>query len=102
MFFFISYQSHSNLQFVAVDSWPAMSGISFMLINVRVGLGWAQSGSNHNFSSSAPPNRNPRTEVSSAVSYQMRPLAVKITVEQEDEMDSKRADGGAYQMTSVV
>ena len=56
MFFFISYQSHSNLRFVAVDSWPAMSGISFMLINVRVGPGWAQSGSNHNFSSSTPPN----------------------------------------------
>lgn len=73
-----------------------------MLINVRVGLGWAQSGSNHNFSSSAPPNRNQRTEVSSAVSYQMRPLAVKITVEQEDEMDAKRVDGGSYQMTSVV
>ena len=27
-----------------------------MLINVRVGSGWAQSGSNHNFSSSTPPN----------------------------------------------
>ncbi|EPS94468.1 hypothetical protein FOMPIDRAFT_1134324 [Fomitopsis schrenkii] len=102
MFFFIAYQSHSNLQFVAVDSWPAMSGISFMLINVRVGLGWAQSGSDQNFSSTAPPTRIQRTEVASAVSYQMRPLAVKITVEQEDEMDAKRVDGGAYPMASVV
>lgn len=99
MFFFISYQIHSNLQFVAVDSWPAMSGISFMLINVRVGLGWAQSGSDQNLSSA--PNQIQRSDVASAA-YQMRPLAVKITVEQEDELDVKRDVGGAYRMKSVV
>ncbi|KAF7299449.1 hypothetical protein MIND_00894800 [Mycena indigotica] len=41
LFFFVTYQSGSNLQFNAVDCWPVMSGISCMLIHVRVGLGWA-------------------------------------------------------------
>jgi len=30
------------MQFIAVDAFPAMAGISFMLIITRVGLGWAQ------------------------------------------------------------
>ncbi|TFK34279.1 hypothetical protein BDQ12DRAFT_580111, partial [Crucibulum laeve] len=38
-----SYLLKSNVQFVAADTWSTISGISFMLINVRVGLGWAQS-----------------------------------------------------------
>ncbi|KAJ6464060.1 hypothetical protein C8R45DRAFT_507451 [Mycena sanguinolenta] len=42
LFFFVSYQSQSNLQFIAVDCWPAMSGISCMLIHVRVGMRGAQ------------------------------------------------------------
>ncbi|TFK37421.1 hypothetical protein BDQ12DRAFT_750907, partial [Crucibulum laeve] len=46
IFFFISYLSKSKLQFIAGDVWSMISGISFMLINVRVGLGWAQSGRN--------------------------------------------------------
>ncbi|EIW79978.1 hypothetical protein CONPUDRAFT_58530 [Coniophora puteana RWD-64-598 SS2] len=44
IFFFGSYQSGSNMQFLAVDGWAAMAGISYMLINVRVGLGWASNG----------------------------------------------------------
>ncbi|KAJ7325840.1 hypothetical protein DFH08DRAFT_816917 [Mycena albidolilacea] len=43
--FFVAYQSRSNLQFVAVDCWPTITGISCMLIHVRVELGWAQTGS---------------------------------------------------------
>ncbi|KAF7352572.1 hypothetical protein MVEN_01222500 [Mycena venus] len=42
LFFFISYQTKSNLQFIALDCWPAVSGISCMLIHVRIGLGWSQ------------------------------------------------------------
>ncbi|KAJ7083261.1 hypothetical protein C8R44DRAFT_822626 [Mycena epipterygia] len=44
LFFFVTYQSQSNLQFIVVDCWPAVTGISCMLIHVRVGLGWAQKG----------------------------------------------------------
>ncbi|KAF7371356.1 hypothetical protein MSAN_00771700 [Mycena sanguinolenta] len=42
IFFIATYQSQSNLQFIAVDCWPAITGISCMLIHVRVGMGWAQ------------------------------------------------------------
>ncbi|KAF5371334.1 hypothetical protein D9758_004080 [Tetrapyrgos nigripes] len=38
--FFVSYEAHSNIQFIFVDSWAAIAGISFMLINVRLSLGW--------------------------------------------------------------
>jgi hypothetical protein len=44
IFFFATYQARSNVQYPAVDMWPQMSGIAFMLINVRVGLGWAMNG----------------------------------------------------------
>lgn len=42
IFFSATYQSNSNLQFIAVNCMPAIAGIAFMLINVRVGLGWAR------------------------------------------------------------
>ncbi|KAJ6461695.1 hypothetical protein C8R45DRAFT_841932 [Mycena sanguinolenta] len=41
-FFLASYLSRSNLQFMAADCWPAMTGISCMLIHARVGLARAQ------------------------------------------------------------
>ena len=87
--FFISYQAHSNLQFTAVDTWPAMSGISFMLINVRVGLGWAQTGSQMRNDSLGSSNRHNGVEASSAGSIPMRPLTVKITSVVEQERDNK-------------
>ncbi|KAJ6459219.1 hypothetical protein C8R45DRAFT_843480 [Mycena sanguinolenta] len=37
-FFLASYLSRSNVQFMAADCWPAMTGISCMLIHARVGL----------------------------------------------------------------
>ncbi|KAJ7829310.1 hypothetical protein B0H14DRAFT_2366689 [Mycena olivaceomarginata] len=54
IFFFATYQSRSNLQFIAVDCWPAITGISCMLIHVRVGLGWAQNGSKSSMGTSLP------------------------------------------------
>ncbi|TFK33517.1 hypothetical protein BDQ12DRAFT_700743 [Crucibulum laeve] len=54
-FFFISYLSKSNLQFIGADCWSVISGISFMLINVRVALGWAQSGRNEPIRENSPP-----------------------------------------------
>ncbi|KAJ7264123.1 hypothetical protein B0H12DRAFT_1201218 [Mycena haematopus] len=49
-FFFAAYQSQSNLQFIIVDCLASVTGISCMLIHVRVGLGWAQQGSQTGFS----------------------------------------------------
>ncbi|KAK7058220.1 hypothetical protein R3P38DRAFT_2681330 [Favolaschia claudopus] len=45
IFFFATYQSKSNLQFIAIDCLPAITGIACMLIHVRIGLGWAHQGS---------------------------------------------------------
>ncbi|KAK0216123.1 hypothetical protein IW262DRAFT_1464652 [Armillaria fumosa] len=41
-FFMITYLTKTNIQFNTVDFWPEAAGIAFSLINVRVGLGWAQ------------------------------------------------------------
>ncbi|KAJ7309276.1 hypothetical protein DFH08DRAFT_899426 [Mycena albidolilacea] len=54
IFFFAAYQSRSNLQFIVVDCWPTITGISCMLIHVRVGLGWAQNGSKSSMGTSPP------------------------------------------------
>ncbi|TFK38856.1 hypothetical protein BDQ12DRAFT_682617 [Crucibulum laeve] len=83
IFFFASYQSESNLQFIAVDAWSAMSGIAFMFINVRVGLGWAQKAnpesSTHHPSVGMIASRVDRSGGGNRNSFAMRPLAVNIT-----------------------
>lgn len=38
----ITYLIKTNIQFNTVDFWPEAAGIAFSLINVRIGLGWAQ------------------------------------------------------------
>jgi len=35
-----TYEAGSNVEFTVVDAWVPIAGISFMLINVRVGLGY--------------------------------------------------------------
>ncbi|KAK7058229.1 hypothetical protein R3P38DRAFT_1196589 [Favolaschia claudopus] len=57
IFFFSSYLSKSNLQFIAIDCAPAITGIACMLIHVRIGLGWAHRGSQAglSISQSLPP-----------------------------------------------
>ncbi|KAK6995972.1 hypothetical protein R3P38DRAFT_3073688, partial [Favolaschia claudopus] len=45
IFFFATYLSESNIQFITVDCVPAITGIACMLIHVRIGLGWAHEGS---------------------------------------------------------
>lgn len=42
IFFMITYLTKTNIQFNTVDFWPEAAGIAFSLINVRIGLGWAQ------------------------------------------------------------
>jgi len=70
LFFFVTYRSGSNLQFIAADCWPAMSGISCLLIHVRVGLGWTSKGNS-----------------SSLVGAQPKPFAVNITRAVHTNMD---------------
>ncbi|KAF9806387.1 hypothetical protein IEO21_08680 [Rhodonia placenta] len=39
--FFVTFLLQSNLAFFFSDTYSAIAGIAFMLINVRVGMGWA-------------------------------------------------------------
>ncbi|KZT01335.1 uncharacterized protein LAESUDRAFT_686826 [Laetiporus sulphureus 93-53] len=86
IFFFVTYQTGSNLQFTAVDTFAVISGISFMLINVRVGLGWAHLASQGSVQSHSGAGHNQQRSVESQP-YPMKPLAVNIStvVHQEDE-----------------
>ncbi|KAF8993888.1 hypothetical protein BDQ17DRAFT_1392511 [Cyathus striatus] len=100
IFFFATYQSKSNLQFTAADGWSAMSGIAFMLINVRVGLGWARRATENStsggaYSTSAIAIASP-VEQGRAIgsgnrresySYLMRPVTVNITTVVDTDKD---------------
>ncbi|KAH9926913.1 uncharacterized protein B0H18DRAFT_1084865 [Fomitopsis serialis] len=83
-FFFGCYQATSNLQYVAVDTLGTIAGIAFMMINVRVGLGWAQQA--HPSTSSGIPSR--RVHTAQDRSYVMQPVAVDISkvVQSHDDM----------------
>ncbi|CCM00256.1 uncharacterized protein FIBRA_02286 [Fibroporia radiculosa] len=85
VFFFAFYEATSNLQYTFVDTLCQIGGIAFMMINVRVALGWAQkAGATTSVSahSTAFSRRNGEN------SYIMRPVAVDITriVHKEDDM----------------
>ncbi|TFK39397.1 hypothetical protein BDQ12DRAFT_649823 [Crucibulum laeve] len=83
IFFFATYKSETNVQFPVVDSWPAVTGIAFMLINVRVGLGWSQRGRGvlpGNTSTARMSNSEEDSRVGNRFeTYNMRPMAVHIT-----------------------
>ncbi|KAI0916097.1 hypothetical protein AcW1_010043 [Taiwanofungus camphoratus] len=102
VFFFVSYESHSNLQLISSETYSAVAGIAFMLINVRVGMGWALKA-----------HEQP-IHVASGVmgsqhhgepSFAMRPLAVNITrvVQREDDFDAfkKSSDSGSPGLASA-
>lgn len=79
-FFTATYESQSNLQFITIDCLPVISGIAFMLINVRVGLGWAQNSiaaSQVDSTLHANSGRNIALS-SSGDSYPMHPVAINI------------------------
>ncbi|KAF9067880.1 hypothetical protein BDP27DRAFT_1383836 [Rhodocollybia butyracea] len=71
IFFFISYLLKADIQFFAIDVFPSMAGISFMLINVRVGLGWAKISEASAFVSTGFNN--------GGSNIPMRPLAISIS-----------------------
>ncbi|PCH44196.1 hypothetical protein WOLCODRAFT_138818 [Wolfiporia cocos MD-104 SS10] len=81
--FFASYEAGSNLQYTFVDTLCQVAGIAFMMINVRVGLGWAQKAHATTTSSTGITSRRNAEQ-----SYAMRPVAVDITrvVHKEDDL----------------
>ncbi|KAF9460910.1 hypothetical protein BDZ94DRAFT_1311111 [Collybia nuda] len=73
VFFLAVYESHSTVQFFTVDTIGQISAIATLLINVRVGLGWAHKPSEETISSitvnfrqetTGPPVRSILTHVS--------------------------------------
>ncbi|KAF9810038.1 hypothetical protein IEO21_07156 [Rhodonia placenta] len=92
LIFFITYQVKSNIQFTTCDLWASFCGISFMLINLRVSLGWAQkAGGQH---TSTIPRPTQQRSMAGDSGYAMRPLAVNITrvVNQEDDYGIKKQE----------
>ncbi|KZT66456.1 hypothetical protein DAEQUDRAFT_695621 [Daedalea quercina L-15889] len=77
IFFFASYQSKSNLQYICIDTLCPIAGIAFMLINVRVGLGWAQRATPYATSGTSFRRAGGALHIGEALA--MRPVAVDIT-----------------------
>ncbi|THU83044.1 hypothetical protein K435DRAFT_734296 [Dendrothele bispora CBS 962.96] len=104
--FFASYQSRSNLQFTAVDCWPEVAGIAFMLINVRAGFRTNQA-SNQSLPSttgssqfsSVYRDRIPRVPYSTS-KHQMVPLSVNITTvtDTNQETDFEQGKNDVHSM----
>ncbi|TFY63341.1 hypothetical protein EVJ58_g3307 [Rhodofomes roseus] len=79
LFFFITYQAKSNLQFTTIDMWVPICGISLTLINLRVSLGWAAKGHISGASTGPRLTTQVRSFESTNQSYAMRSLAVDVT-----------------------
>ncbi|KAJ8092338.1 hypothetical protein PM082_023941 [Marasmius tenuissimus] len=85
--------AHSNIQFTFVDSYPPIAGIAFMSINARIYLSsWSPNTdkSSHfvaGFVASSTGGRPEREE--GLVLHPVRPVAVQITVEQENVTPGK-------------
>ncbi|TFY58658.1 hypothetical protein EVJ58_g6285 [Rhodofomes roseus] len=90
IFFLITYRAKSNVQFFTIDTLCPVTGIAFMLINVRVGLGWAARGAS--LISSSPSGSSSQAvrggTVHSEMAFAMRPVTVDvITVIHQDMGD---------------
>ncbi|KZT09997.1 uncharacterized protein LAESUDRAFT_673684 [Laetiporus sulphureus 93-53] len=100
IFFMVTYLARSNLQFVTNETWAFVAGISFMLINVRVGMGWAQNGTTTTstfgvtFGTSASGNQP----------FAMRPLAVTVTstVHRDHDFDNAPIKSFSHESSTFV
>ncbi|KAJ7600508.1 hypothetical protein C8J56DRAFT_767475 [Mycena floridula] len=82
--FIISYELRSNIQFPIIDIGPSIAGISFMLINLRIGLGWAQQ---------APTTNASISRMQGTGRYQLGPMfAVNISQTVEDSTNPSLED----------
>ncbi|OSX67447.1 hypothetical protein POSPLADRAFT_1042660 [Postia placenta MAD-698-R-SB12] len=86
IFYFLSYQLRSNIQYTAIDTLCTVCGITFMLVNVRVGLGWAQRAQ-----SPTSPSTRHSSSGSNMTSFRMRPVAVNITKVVDETYDTQSA-----------
>ncbi|CCM02394.1 uncharacterized protein FIBRA_04492 [Fibroporia radiculosa] len=90
LIFFVLFQVRSNAQFIAIDLWSPMSGIAFMLINLRVALGWSDNGL-YPQDSSKQRASGQNSSLTFSQQFPMQPLSVTIT-RTVDQID----DGGSF------
>lgn len=95
IFFFAAYQSGSLIQYPAVDTLCPVAGIAFMMINVRVGMGWAQRAQ----TSSGITSRRAAEQT-----FAMRPVAVDITrvVEKTEDVKVNNMESGMKRVSSEL
>ncbi|KZT10011.1 uncharacterized protein LAESUDRAFT_694554 [Laetiporus sulphureus 93-53] len=100
IFFMVAYLARSNLQFVTSETWVFVAGISFMLINVRVGMGWAQNGTTTISTFEAASD----TSASGDQSFAMKPLAVTITstVHRDHEFDDAPVKSFSHESSTFM
>ncbi|TFY69100.1 hypothetical protein EVJ58_g603 [Rhodofomes roseus] len=81
-----TYEAKSNLQFFTIATVCPIAGIAFMLINVRVGLGWAQRATPDQSSSGLSFGRGGTTHGTAADSFALRPVTVDVTTVVHQDM----------------
>ncbi|KZS99896.1 uncharacterized protein LAESUDRAFT_816805 [Laetiporus sulphureus 93-53] len=88
LFFLITFEAKTDLQVLSNETLPFIAGISFTLINVRVGLGWSQSAQSSTSISSV--RFGQRMNHNNQQSYVMRPVAININQAVEQEPTGER------------
>ncbi|ESK84285.1 hypothetical protein Moror_3758 [Moniliophthora roreri MCA 2997] len=92
--FIATYATESRVESVIADCWAVVAGISFCLINVRIGLGWAR---NPSVMVSTIAARQQAYEVNMGetwLAYPMQPLAIHVhQAEDTSQMDSLSCSG---------
>lgn len=80
--FIATYAAKSHIEAIIADCWAVMAGISFGLLNVRIGMGWGMDTSSSD-SSIIPRfcnegDSNPAGDEDRDLAYPMQPLAVHV------------------------
>ncbi|EGN92113.1 hypothetical protein SERLA73DRAFT_191601 [Serpula lacrymans var. lacrymans S7.3] len=87
IFYFATYEAESNLHDFVQGTWGTISGIAFMLITVRVGLGWSsQTEQNMTITQLTRPKFAAQSDSSATQSYPMH--AVQVNILREDGKSS--------------
>ncbi|KZT69231.1 hypothetical protein DAEQUDRAFT_765556 [Daedalea quercina L-15889] len=76
-FYFGCYQASSDIQYTAIDLQCAMAGIALMMINVRVGLGWAEQAPHS--ASPGTASRQPESNTHEEQPYPMCSLVIDVS-----------------------
>ncbi|KAJ3516097.1 hypothetical protein NMY22_g14288 [Coprinellus aureogranulatus] len=92
--FMASYLAGSNLAFLFIDTLPTITAISFMLINVRIGLGWAQN--------MARSGEKSITTGHSIMTLPFRATNISATRSIDERIGQQKSTNGSYQMHSLA